>query len=186
MDMNLVKLKHVKKYDINTSLNLEINEGDFICVSGKNGCGKTTLIRLILGYVNPDSGEIYKKNMKVGYLPEHITFPMFMKVNRYIEVLLQIKQDTYIEQWLHLFQIPLHKYMYELSNGNRQKLGIIAACMGKPELIILDEPLAALDEKGRMQFIDMLKMLKKMGKTMMIITHYPSLIKDLANKQLKL
>ena len=186
MDMQLIKCHQVVKYDVKQAYNFTINKHDIICISGKNGSGKTTLTKLILGYIDPDHGYIDKKKLKIGYLPEHIQFPMFMKVNRYLELLCKIKKTTLNVKWLAMLELPIHKYIYELSNGNKQKLGIISACMGHPDLIILDEPLAALDELGRKQFIQMLESLKQMGQTMMIITHYPSVIRPLCNKQIKL
>ncbi len=186
MDTCLVKLNGVYKYDVKKSYDLEIHEGDCILISGENGAGKSTLTRLIMGYVNPDRGFIEKRNMKIGYLPEHIEFPLFMKVSKYLDILSRIKKVNAYEDMIYHFKIPIFKSMYELSNGNKQKLGIISACLGEPDLIILDEPLTALDEPGRDEFYEMIKNLKDKGKTMMIISHYPNDLIFLCNKHIKL
>ncbi len=182
----LVKLDHVYKYDVKKSYDLEINEGDMVLVSGENGSGKSTLTRLILGYIYPDKGYITKKDMNIGYLPEHIEFPLFMKVSKYLEILSRIKKSNAYDHMIYHYKIPLFKSMYELSNGNKQKLGIISACLGHPDLIILDEPLSALDEDGRSEFYEMIKSFKEKRQTMMIISHYPNELLTLCNKHLKL
>ncbi|MGE4320138.1 MAG: ATP-binding cassette domain-containing protein [Acholeplasmataceae bacterium] len=186
MDTCLVKLKEVYKYDIKKPFDFDIEPKDFILISGDNGKGKTTLTKLILGYIMPDRGHIESKTLNVGYLPEHIEFPLFMKVSRYLDILMKIKGNDGFESLMYMFKIPLFKSIYQLSHGNRQKLGIISACIGKPDLIILDEPMVALDIEGRAQFLDMLKTLKENGKTVMIISHYPSYILPLCNKHIKL
>ncbi|MFA6800767.1 MAG: ATP-binding cassette domain-containing protein [Acholeplasmataceae bacterium] len=186
MDTCLVKLDKVYKYDVKTPYDLEIHEKDCILVSGDNGKGKTTLTKLILGYINPDRGFVYKKPMKIGYLPEHIEFPLFMKVNRYIDLLSKIKEMTDYETLVYQFKLPLFKSIYQLSHGNRQKLGILSACMGHPELIIFDEPLAALDQEGRMQFYQLIEYLKTKNHTILMITHFPDMLKPLCNKHITL
>ncbi|QWB95376.1 ATP-binding cassette domain-containing protein [Mycoplasmatota bacterium] len=186
MDTCLVKFRDVYKYDVKKAYNFEINKGDCVLISGENGQGKTTLTKLILGYIRPDQGLIEKKHMQIGYLPEHISFPWFMKVNRYLERLSMIKQSKAYDQYIYLFEIPLFKTIYELSKGNRQKLGIISACIGKPDMIILDEPLSTLDEKGREQFYDMIASIKNEEQAVIIITHFPSFLKPLCNKHIAL
>ena len=182
MDTCLVKINEVYKYDVKHAYNLEIHEGDCILISGDNGRGKTTLTKLILGYIHPDRGSIYTKKMHIGYLPEKIEFPMYMKVSRYLDILSTIKKCREHEEMIYHFKIPIFKSIYELSNGNKQKLGIISACLGDPGLIILDEPLAALDEEGRKQFFHLIEKLKEKQKTIILITHYPRYLKPLCNK----
>jgi ABC-type multidrug transport system ATPase subunit len=186
MDTCLVKFRNVHKYDVKNAYNFDINKGDCVLISGENGQGKTTLTKLILGYIRPDEGYIEKKDMRIGYLPEHISFPWFMKVHRYLETLSMIKKTKSYDNFIYLFKLPLFKTIYELSKGNRQKLGIISACIGKPDMIILDEPLSTLDEKGRLQFYEMIESIKSKEQALVIITHFPSFLKPLCNKHIAL
>jgi ABC-2 type transport system ATP-binding protein len=124
--------------------------------------------------------------MHIGYLPEQIAFPWYMKVSRYLEILSQIKKSKVNDELIYLFNIPLFKSIFELSKGNRQKLGIISACLGHPEMIILDEPLSTLDEQGRQQFYEMIEKMKNNEQAIVIITHFPTFLKPLCNKHISL
>lgn len=182
--MHLIELKEAKKRYCPQSFNLIIKPYDFIVVSGENGKGKTTLLELILGFKKPDLGCVEKKKLKIGYLPEIMMLPPLIKVSEYLETLARVKKDAVSEELLHLFDIPLFKYIYQLSKGNQQKLAIISTFIGKPDLIILDEPLTGLDQQSRQVLKTYLKSRKESGLSILISTHEPELFKDLANKTL--
>lgn len=184
--MHLIKLHEAKKHYCAQTFNLVIEKNDFIVVSGENGKGKTTLIELILGFKHPDQGVIDKKRLKIGYVPEIMMLPPLIKASDYLETLSKIKKDLLNEDLIHLFNIPLYKYIYQLSKGNQQKLAILTAFIGKPDLIILDEPFSGLDEASVDDLISFIKKKVSLGLSFLVSTHQPHMFKDLVTKRIVL
>lgn len=180
--MTLVTLNHVLKYDIKKPYHIKIEKGDFIVVEGSNGSGKTTLFRLILGWIKPDQGIVRSVAKHHSYLPEQVVLPFFMKGYMYLVLHAKMKGLQLDTQLLHLFDIPLFRYVHELSKGNQQKLAIVATLIGHADLIILDEPLSGLDKKSINQFILYLEKLKKDGQTIIVSSHHIDLFKSLGTK----
>lgn len=184
--MPLIKLEDVKKNYLNKTFNLEISPKDFIIVSGENGQGKTTLIQLVLGYIYPDQGKITGKKLKIGYLPEKASLPLFVKVNQYLETLARIKKTTMDHELLYLFHIPLSKSIHQLSKGNMQKLALTSIFLGNPDLIILDEPLSGLDQESVNILSNYIQKRRDDGMSFLISTHQPDRFKHLCTKHLVL
>ncbi len=184
--MHLIKLLEAKKHYCPQSFNIEIKPSDFVLISGENGKGKTTLLELVLGFKRPDQGTIDKRKLTIGYLPEVMMLPPLIKVCDYLETLAKVKKDVLSEELIHLFDIPLFKYIHQLSKGNRQKLAIISTFIGKPDLIILDEPLSGLDELSIHKFINYLGVKKEKGLSFMVSTHKPELFYDLSTQRITL
>jgi len=184
--MPLIKLNHAGKKYLNRTFDLEINEKDFILVSGENGKGKTTLIHLLLGFTHPDLGSVQSKKLKIGYLPEKAMLPSFVNVMTYLETLARIKKSKIDQRLLLEFNIPLFKSIHELSKGNQQKLALFSTFMGKPDFIILDEPLSGLDTESACMLKKCLLRKKEEGLSIMISTHQPEFFMEMANQHLKL
>jgi ABC-2 type transport system ATP-binding protein len=182
--MHLIELKEAKKLYCPQSFSLKIETKDFILIHGENGKGKTTLLEMIIGFKKPDKGIVIKKKMKIGYLPEVMMLPPLIKVSDYLQTLAKVKKDHLSEEIIHLFNIPLFKYIYQLSKGNQQKLAILTTFIGKPDLVILDEPLSGLDVDSMLDLKAYLKKKKEEGLSIIVSTHKPELFDDLANKVL--
>ena len=181
-----MKLNHVKKHYLDTVFDLEIYKEDFILISGNNGHGKSTLIKLILGFISPDEGRIEGKKLKIGYLPEKAMLPMFVNVHTYLKTLARIKKTACDLDLLYLFKVPLSKSIHQLSKGNQQKLAIISVFMGKPDLIILDEPLSGLDHESCDILEEYIDHRRHAGMSFMISTHEPNRFKHMARHHLHL
>ncbi len=146
--MPLIKLDQAGKRYLNHRFNLLIEKSDFVLVSGENGNGKTTLIHLLLGFTKPDLGRVQRTKMKIGYLPEKAMLPLFVNVSVYLKTLARIKKTEINHDLVNAFHLPIEKSIHELSKGNQQKLAIVSTFLGKPDLIILDEPLSGLDDES--------------------------------------
>ena len=184
--MPLISLNHAGKRYLPRTFDLEINKSDFILVSGDNGNGKTTLIQLVLGFTRPDVGTVVSNKLKIGYLPEKAMLPMFVKVLPYLETLARIKKSKVDEHLLMSFNIPIFKSIHELSKGNQQKLAIVSTFIGKPDLIILDEPLSGLDQESMIILKNYIEAKKKEGMSFIVSTHQPELFKHLASRHILL
>ncbi|PKK93400.1 MAG: hypothetical protein CVV61_04835 [Tenericutes bacterium HGW-Tenericutes-6] len=180
----LIKLEKAKKRYLDHAFDLTIEKKDFIIISGQNGTGKTTLIQMLLGFIEPDEGMISKKKLKIGYLPERINLPLFIKVFQYLETLARIKKSELDQELLMMFNLPLFQSVHTLSKGNQQKLAIVSTFLGTPDLIILDEPLSGLDVKTCHIFKDYLKKRRDEGLSILISTHQPELFKDLCSRHI--
>ena len=182
-----------KKYgDVSalSSINFEVNDGEFFSLLGPSGSGKTTCLKVIAGFEIPDTGEINLFNKDVSSIPpfnrdvntvfqDYALFP-HMNVRDNIAYSLKIKkipkndQERLIEEILSI--VKLHGYEKrkpsELSGGQRQRVALARSLINKPKVLLLDEPLGALDLKLREQMQIELKNLQRQFQiTFIYVTH---------------
>lgn len=186
MSTHLIKLEEASKRYISQRFTLEISKNDFLVISGANGTGKTTLLLMILGFIYPDSGQILKRKLKIGYVPEKVMLPPFVEVLEYLKTMAKIKKDQLNMQLVHRFLVPINLKIHELSKGNQQKVAIITALMGNPDLLILDEPLSGLDDKMQNIFFEVIKEYSKKEIGIMVSTHEPERFMGIATKHISL
>jgi Cu-processing system ATP-binding protein len=167
------------------------NKGEVIALIGPNGCGKTTLIKSILGMVVPEEGDIWfdKKSIKkdwlyrehIGYMPQIGRYPENMSIAQVLDMLKDIRKspNQVIDEDLYLnFKLGeiLDKRMATLSGGTRQKVSAQLAFMFNPKVLILDEPTAGLDPLATEILKD--KISKEKDKLILITSHILSDLDD--------
>ena len=196
--MTAVELKHIKKsYDQNpvlTDFDLTVPKGEFVTMIGSSGCGKTTVLKMINGLIEPDEGEILldgeslrgkdmtKLRRNIGYaIQGSVLFPhMTVEDNiSYVPNLLN-KRDRQrtkqaVKKWKDIVGLSpelKERYPDELSGGQQQRVGIARALAASPELLLMDEPFGAVDEITRGQLQDELRRIyEKTGITVLFVTH---------------
>ena len=178
-----------KKQKVLDQINLEIPEGKIVGFVGKNGCGKTTTIKIILGIIKPDSGKVtYSSKLgigrkdvfnKIGYLPENpkffenLTGRSFLSLMGKLHKLSEETIENEIVKFSKRLDVldALDKQVGKYSKGMKQKIGFISAIIHKPKLVILDEPLSGLDPVSRRIFKNILLELKSEGVSFLITSH---------------
>ncbi|MCH3950412.1 MAG: ABC transporter ATP-binding protein [Acidaminococcus sp.] len=182
-----------KEFDHNLiipTLNLTIGDGEFVTLLGPSGCGKTTILRMIAGLETPTSGQIfldnedvtklapYKRNVNMVF--QHYALFPHMNVEENIRFGLMMKkvpkeeQDKRINQVLYLTQLEELRYRkpQQMSGGQQQRVAIARAVVNNPKVLLLDEPLGALDYKLRKKMQLELKNLQRgLGITFIYVTH---------------
>jgi len=182
-------------------LDLDIQRGDFFAILGPSGCGKTTLLRMIGGFIPPTSGQIYIQGRNVTALgaekrPTNMVFQGYglfphMTVRQNIAYGLRIAKvaSAEIEQRLaevislvHLDEFE-HRSVTQLSGGQQQRVALARALVMRPPVLLLDEPLAALDLKLRHAMQDELRRIHaQIGGTFVFVTHDQGEAMSLANR----
>ena len=178
-------------------LTLDISEGVVFGLLGRNGAGKSTTIKQILGLIDPTSGTIdwngsklNPEKLSIGYLPEERG--LFVKKTVY-EQLMYFGQlegmskpdiNKAIDTWLERMEVPQNKnkIVSSLSKGNQQKIQLIATLLHDPELIILDEPFTGLDPVNVQIFIDVIKDEAQKGKTIIFSSHQMTIVEELCDE----
>lgn len=173
-------------------IDLNLEKGHCIALIGPNGCGKTTLIKSILGMVIPDQGEIefkgksirrdfsYRNN--IGYMPQIGRYPENISIGQTLGMIKSLRKDSPIDEDLYLgFDLPslLPKKMRTLSGGTRQKVSATLAFMFNPDVLILDEPTAGLDPLAQEILKNKILKEKDRGKLILITSHMLSELDDL-------
>jgi len=161
-------------------VNFEIQDGAYVSVVGENGSGKTTLIRLILKFLKPTGGSIVSKAKKIGYVPQkndfsNSSFPItvYEVLNSYRK-LMRIRSKEAIAQ--ALYDVGMSGFesvlMGLLSGGQHQKILIARALMGKPDLLVLDEPSTGVDRNSQQEIYGFLKKINtEDGVTIVSVEH---------------
>ncbi len=178
-------------------VSFDVHKNETVALLGPNGSGKTTTLKLIVGLVIPDEGEIYingvnlksepkKAKEYVSFLPQRIYLSENLKVIEMLEFFRKIRNASvqrveYVIEVLGLKDI-LNKYGRELSGGTVQRLGIAIALLPDVPILILDEPTISLDPEGVMRFKSLLSSLKSEGKTILFTTHLLNEVDELADK----
>ena len=171
--------KSYKKKCVVDNLSFNVNKGEIFAFLGSNGAGKTTTIKMILGLVGIDSGEVkIAENIRIGYSPETPYFPPFLtgyEVLEYyagIQKIAKAERKAEISKLLETVGLENDKTRVKnYSKGMLQRLALAQALLGNPDLLILDEPTAGLDALGRLEIMQLIEKLKNSGKTIIINSH---------------
>ena len=196
-NQSIIEIKHLSKFykskegkiEALQELTLQINQGEIIGLLGQNGAGKTTALKLVMGFLSPTEGDIFfqgkKLNVaaprkKIGYLPESFQPNPNLTVYEYIQFLSALsgsknahcaKDDVMdILKRVGMNTVP-NRRISDLSKGMIQRVGLAQAFAGDPDLLILDEPTSGLDPIGKTDIIDFLLAMKQQGKTIFFCSH---------------
>ena len=192
-----LKVEKVSKYFDNKlvvdNISFEINEPGVFGLLGTNGAGKTTTIRMILGIIKKDSGEITwngkkveRKNVNFGYLPEERGIYPKTKIFEQLLYFAELKgmkiedASKEIKYWMERLNVDEYQNMQaeKLSKGNQQKVQFISAILNNPELIVLDEPFSGLDPVNTELLKEVILELVKKGKYIIMSSHQMTSIEE--------
>lgn len=188
--MNLLEIKNLKKYyhDLKgeilaiDNISLTIKEQEFISIIGTSGCGKSTLLSILAGLENKSDGEIIfnKKDFKIGYMLQNDSlFPWRTVLDNCLigleieKSLTPLKKKKVIDL-LNKYGLKdfINMYPDSLSGGMRQRVALIRTLAIDPDILLLDEPLSALDYQTRLSLSnDLYKIIKEEKKTAIMVTH---------------
>lgn len=194
MKENIVELKNISvSFDgeqILNGLNLDIKDKEFITLLGPSGCGKTTTLRLIAGFLEPDSGDIIFEGEKINSIPPYKRqvntifqrYALFPHLNVYENVafglrIKKLKESEIKEKVAEMLRLVNltgfeNRNIDTLSGGQQQRVAIARAIANHPKVLLLDEPLAALDLKLRQEMQRELKKIQQqLGITFIFVTH---------------
>lgn len=197
MEKTLLKVCNLKKYYgkklVLNNISCSINQGEIVGLIGHNGVGKTTLMKCILGTTNYDDGSRIFDNNKIknkeclqntGALIEHPGIYPFLTGRENIELLNSVYSTQKLTYLLNKFQMEsfINQKVSSYSLGMQQKLGIIEAFLSGSKLVILDEPINALDPMSVRKFREAIEYFKNKGITFLISTHIIDEISKVADK----
>ncbi len=194
MKQSQVTIDHVSKrfgdFVALDDINFVIKPGEFFSLLGPSGCGKTTLLRIIAGFEFPDSGAVLFDDTNVIGLPPNKrhsntvfqTYALFPHLTVYENVAFPLRLqkvpkdeiDRRVREYVHLVQLDQHinKKPNQLSGGQKQRVAIARALINEPKVLLLDEPLSALDAKLRANLLlDLDALHDKIGITFIYVTH---------------
>lgn len=181
-------------------LNLTIRAGDIFGFIGPNGAGKTTTMRILATLLEPTRGQAFidgqdvthhgrEVRRKVGYMPDFMGVYDDLKVFEYLEFFAaafsieRSKRKSIVEGVLELTDLTSKKAaaVDSLSRGMQQRLGLARVLIHDPKVLILDEPASGLDPRARIEIRELLRELKRMGKTIMISSHILSELEEICD-----
>ena len=182
--------KFFGKFQAIDNVSMEIGHGEFFSLLGASGCGKTTLLRMLAGFETPTSGEIYIDGQPMsGVAPHHRpvnmvfqSYAIFPHLNVRDNIAYGLrrqklsKADKYakVDEMLELIKLPEYgdRKANELSGGQRQRIALARALVLQPKVLLLDEPLGALDKKLREQMqLELRALQRTVGITFVFVTH---------------
>lgn len=200
----MIQVKNVtKKYGsfiAVKNMNFEIKHGEVIGLLGPNGAGKSTTMNMLTGFIEPTEGtilingnDIVKKSREakksIGYMPENVPLYLDLTVKEFVKYMAELKLVSRKERNKQVEEIiketgledVKNKLIRNLSRGYKQRVSMAGALVGKPEILILDEPTVGLDPK---QIVEIRELIKKLGKehTVIISSHILSEIGQICEK----
>jgi Cu-processing system ATP-binding protein len=169
-----------------TSVSFDLSEGEMVALIGHNGAGKTTLIKLMLGLIRPTSGSIevlgdnpaagqFAGRRRLGYLPENVSFDAALTGRETQAFYARLKREP-VKEALELLDVvglqsAAARRVDTYSKGMRQRLGLAQALIGRPRVLLLDEPTTGLDPELRQTFYEVIQRLAAEGTIVLLSSH---------------
>lgn len=196
-----VEIRHLtKRYgaiDAVRDVSFDLHRGETIALVGHNGAGKTTLLKLMLGLAHPSAGTIrvlgedpaageFAARRRLGYLPENVSFHAALTGCEVLAFYARLKGRPVTEAFELLDRVGLGaaatRRVGTYSKGMRQRLGLAQALLGKPQVLLLDEPTTGLDPALRLDFYDIVETLRRDGATVVLSSHALAELGDRAGR----
>ena len=195
MDDSIVRLENVTKtyedgFTVLDKLNLEVKRNEFLTLLGPSGCGKTTTLRIIAGFISATSGDVFFENKRINDIPAHKrnlntvfqNYALFTHMNVYDNIAFGLKIkgvgkseiESRVKEALRIVNLSGYEKrdVGALSGGQQQRVAIARAVVNEPALLLLDEPLGALDLKMRQSMqLELKAMQKRLGISFIYVTH---------------
>lgn len=167
-------------------VDLQVEAGEVFGFLGPNGAGKTTTIRALLDIIRPTSGTAHIFGLdcqregvairrRVGYLPGELSLPQNMRGQQYLDMVRSLRGNQVDRQYkralCHRLNLDASRRIREYSRGNKQKLGLVAAFMSQPDLLILDEPTSGLDPLVQQTVLELVREARGAGRTVFFCSH---------------
>ncbi|MCI9048971.1 MAG: ABC transporter ATP-binding protein [Coprobacillus sp.] len=166
-------------------VSIQVEKGEVFGFLGPNGAGKTTTIRHLMGFINPKIGscqidglDCWKNHdeiqKRLGYIPGEINFFDDLTGKEFLKFVADYRdvgKDNRMQEMIERFELDTRSKIKKMSKGMKQKLGIVAAFMHDPDILILDEPTSGLDPLMQNRFIELIAEEKKRGKTILLSSH---------------
>lgn len=201
--MNMIKVeslnKNIKGKAILKGISFEVAEGECVALIGPNGAGKTTLLDCLLGDKLVTSGQVSIQGLSVTssqldyirvYLPQENVIVQKLKVKELIAFFQRIYpnslSDQEIDQLLQFDQQQKEQFAEKLSGGQKRLFSFVLTLIGRPKLVFLDEPTAAMDTSTRQRFWEIVRDLKAQGVTILYSSHYIEEVEHTADRILVL
>ncbi|HEY8395410.1 MAG TPA: ABC transporter ATP-binding protein [Bacilli bacterium] len=192
----IIEIKNLKKYYGRArgveDVSFELYPGEILGFIGPNGAGKSTVIRTIMGLIQKTSGtiEIFGKtptpatNTEIGYLPSEIFLYPELTVLKQLEYFSKVRKTSSdrIYELAERLGLDLNRKIRELSFGNRKKVGIIAALLHSPKILILDEPTSGLDPLIQQEFFYILEEERRKGAAILLSSHVLAEVEKICNR----
>ena len=199
IEIDIIKPLYTADGIINLKVNKKINKGDFLTLFGKSGSGKTTLLRILAGLETPKSGKIvvdkkiwFDSSKKINLSPQkrnvgfvfqdYALFPNFSVIDNLLYVKKDIDLANKLLEMTEMTELK-NRYPNTLSGGQKQRISLCRALMNKPKLLLMDEPLSALDPEMRTKLQnEILTLHKEFNTTTIMVSHDPSEMYRLASR----
>jgi molybdate transport system ATP-binding protein len=196
IQINITKQLHGSHGEMNLDVNLEITQGDFVALTGLSGSGKTTLLRVLAGLEDAQGsisveGEVWQdektilppQKRKIGFVFQD--YALFSNMSVLENLLYVVKDKILALKLLEMTELVSlqDRYPDSLSGGQKQRVSLCRAMMNRPKLLLMDEPLSALDVTMRTKLQqEILSLHKEFGTTTIMVSHDPSEIYRLASR----
>jgi ABC-2 type transport system ATP-binding protein len=201
MDQNVIRVENLVKYFdgrcVLDGINLKVPQGCIYGLLGRNGAGKTTIIRILLGLEPPTRGQTFllgiesselsaKLHSRIGYVAEGHNLIQNYRVGRLIQLCKDLSMnwnDKFFEDLIEKFRLPTDRRVKELSVGMRAQLNLALALAIDPELLIFDDPTLGLDTIARRQFLELaIDLIQRQGRTILFSSHILSDVERIADR----
>ncbi|ABQ37947.1 MULTISPECIES: ATP-binding cassette domain-containing protein [Bradyrhizobium] len=179
-------IKHYNKVEAVRGVSFDLAAGEMVALIGHNGAGKTTLMKMMLGLIRPTRGTIavlgenpaageFSSRRQLGYLPENVAFDAALSGRETQAFYARLKREP-VQEALALLDIvglgdAAKRRVNTYSKGMRQRLGLAQALIGRPRVLLLDEPTTGLDPELRQTFYDVIQKLAAEGTTVLLSSH---------------
>ena len=178
-------------------VDLQVKAGEVFGFLGPNGAGKTTTIRVLLDIIRPTSGTAHIFGLdcqregvairqRVGYLPGELSLPATMRGQQYLDMVRSLRGNQvdrrYERELGQRLNLDASRRIREYSRGNKQKLGLVAAFMSQPDLLILDEPTSGLDPLVQQTVMELVQEARSEGRTVFFCSHVLPEVQAIADR----